>query len=154
MLIVNGFATSWSDIKFGLEGIPLSGITEVSYGDNIAEELGYGQSQAPTRRSVGQYVCDDASIKGFASSIDEVLKYFASQSTPPGVWSASEVTFTISFAGRGVEPTRQHVLQRCRCLGVPETFSDGSGILMAELKLKPMAIVRDGLTGYQRTLPF
>jgi hypothetical protein len=149
-LVINGRACSWSSISLKAEGIPLLGITELTYGDSVEEAIGYGLSAVPSRRSYGRYQTSEGSIKGFASDIDELVKLWAARSTPPGNWSGSELTLCINFAFTDSEPLRTHTLNRVRLLGIEESFTEGPDLLMGSLKIRPMTIERDSIVGFDR----
>lgn len=55
MALINGVNYSWSNISFLAFGVPLIGITEITYTRKQKKENNYGAGEYPTSRGYGNY---------------------------------------------------------------------------------------------------
>lgn len=51
--LINGINYSWANIKFNLFGVPVIGITDISYGQKLKKDNNYGYGQYPISRGYG-----------------------------------------------------------------------------------------------------
>jgi hypothetical protein len=58
MALINGINYSWSNISVIILGIPIAGITEISYSEKQKKENNYGLGAKPTSRGYGNFEYD------------------------------------------------------------------------------------------------
>lgn len=128
---------SWVDLRLKVDGDELDGITAVSYGDKIEDELVYGKGGLPRGRTRGKYVPDDASITVHHDTLVKLLDKFGDD------WGNKrfEVVEQILLPNGRVSTT---VLESCRFKGAPGGGEEGYGAFTRELPMSTLRVKRDG----------
>ena len=66
--LINGVEYGWADIVSAINGVPLTGVTAISYGDKQDMQNNYGAGRYPVSYSKGRITCT-AKITHYASEV-------------------------------------------------------------------------------------
>lgn len=150
---VHGRSTSWQSIEIRLDGTVLSGYVSVDFGeDKLTEELGYGNSGTPQRRSQGRYEPSMIKLSSFASDAQELLAVLAAASSNGRNYTQKEFTLTVAYARSDFDPVQIDVAERCRVLSVSKSYTEGPELLLTDLSIQPMNVIWNGLEGHDSAL--
>lgn len=148
MAMVHGRSCSWSNIELKASGgLYISGgFTAVDFGeDKLTEELGYGMSARPQRRSAGRYEPAPIKLTAYRNDAQLLLASAAARSTSGKNFSQFEFTLTVSYAYLDTEPVNLDVAERCRIISVSKAYAEGPELLLTDLQLQPMAVYHNGV---------
>lgn len=134
---LNDAIPSWVDLRLRVDGAEITGITAVSFGDKVEDEMVYGAGRMPRGRTRGKYTTDDCSLSVHEDTFVELVSRFGDG------WCDKifEVVEQISLPGGAISTS---VLERCRFKGAPGGGEEGSSALVRELPFSTMAIKRNG----------
>lgn len=134
---LNNAIPSWVDLRLKVDGAEIVGMTAVSFGDKIEDEMVYGAGRFPRGRTRGKYTTDDCSISVHQDTLTEIIGRFGDG------WGDKlfEVVEQISLPGGAIATT---VLEQCRFKGAPGGGEEGTSAIVRELPFSTMRIKRDG----------
>jgi hypothetical protein len=134
---LNNVVPSWVDIRVRIDSVEIAGITGLSFGDKVEDEMVYGSRRLPRGRTRGRYVVDDASMTVHHDTFLEIIGALGDG------WGDKvfEVVEQISLPNGRISTT---VLESCRMKGAPGGGEEGVSALTRELPFSPMRIKRDG----------
>lgn len=134
---LNNAIPSWVDIRAKVDSEEIAGITAVSYGDKVEDELVYGAGRFPRGRTRGKYTVDDCSITVHHDTFVELVSRFGDG------WCDKlfEIVEQTALPGGRISTV---VLEQCRFKGAPGGGEEGSSALTRELPFSCMRIKRDG----------
>ncbi|RYD57017.1 MAG: hypothetical protein EOP56_09425 [Sphingobacteriales bacterium] len=127
--LINGINYDWGSVNLILFGVPVVGITKISYKSAQAKENNYGQGRKPVSRGYGA-VTYEASIEMY---LDEWKKIIA---LAPNKDPLQIPAFDISvlFGGAGVLP-KKDTLRSAEFLENPMDANQGDTKLMVTIPL-------------------
>lgn len=106
--LINGKAYEWADIRLILFGIPVAGITAISYSDKQEMENNYGAGSLPVSRGYGNVMCE-ASITLESNEVEAIT----AQAPNGRLQEISEFDVVVSYLPVGGLPVT-HTLKMCR----------------------------------------
>ena len=127
--LINGVAYSHSDIIVNILGVPVVGVTEISYSDPQAMELNYGTGNQPISMSMGQ-VSPAGSITLEMNDVEKLMDVAPAgkiQNIPFFDIGVNFVTEDGKFA--------RHRLKKCRFKGRNFTSSTGNTQITEAIEL-------------------
>lgn len=71
--LINGEEYAWGDIKVCINGVPVTGITAISYGDKQDKQNNYGAGRHPVSRSRGR-ITPEAKITLYMSEVVAICR--------------------------------------------------------------------------------
>ena len=128
--LINGRAYDWSQITANIGGVPVAGITGVSYEETQEIADNYGAGNRPVSRGFGII----ESTGSVTLSMNEVERI--QLASPNGLLSGiPEFDITITFASADGLPAN-HTLKSCRFKGNKRDMSQGDTAIDVELDLQ------------------
>ena len=127
--LINGVSYSWANVKLVLFGVPVVGITKITYKAKQKKEDNYGMGTEPVSRGYGNKEYE-GSITLYREEWAKVIA--ASPSRDPHLIPQFDISVT--FSGAGVAP-QLDVLQACEFLEDPFTVGQGDTKIMIDLPL-------------------
>lgn len=118
--LINGEAMSWASITVNLFGVPVPGITAISYKDEQEIEDNWGAGNYPVSRGFGP-VKAEGSITLLAEE-DELLI----DKAPEGrLQNIPEFDVVIAYIRQGTNRVITHTLKNCRFMGNSRDVKQG-----------------------------
>jgi hypothetical protein len=127
--LVNGTEYSWGGIVLELFGVPVQGITAISYKKKQAKTNNYGAGTKPVSRGYGKEECD-GSIEVLRSEWTKVIAVSPSQNPLAIGWFPISVTYGTSMADVTID-----ILQGVEFLEDPFDAKEGDTKLLVKLPL-------------------
>ena len=127
--LVNGTEYSWGGIVLELFGVPVQGITAISYKKKQAKTNNYGAGTKPVSRGYGKEECD-GSIEVLRSEWTKVIAASPSQNPLAIGWFPISVTYGTSMADATID-----ILQGVEFLEDPFDAKEGDTKLLVKLPL-------------------
>ncbi len=106
--LINGKAHEWADITLVLFGVPVAGITAISYKMKQEMENNYGAGNRPVSRGHGN-VMPEASITLLAEEVEAIT----AQAPERNLMAIPEFDVVVAYLPEGGVPV-QHVIKYCR----------------------------------------
>ena len=128
-ILINGVEYSWSSIVFELFGVPVQGITAISYKKKQAKTNNYGAGAKPVSRGYGKEECD-GSIEILRSEWTKIIAASPSQNPLSIGWFPISVTYGTSLADATTD-----ILQGVEFLEDPFEAKEGDTKLLVKLPL-------------------
>ncbi len=127
--LVNGQAYAWVDITVNILGVPLAGITEITYEETSEITNNYGAGRRPTSRGHGK-------IEATASISIDRAEYNSLIQAAPGknLMNIPEFDVAVAYLPDGSAPTAD-ILKNCRFKTNRSGGSEGDTNIMSELEL-------------------
>lgn len=137
--LVNGQAYAWVDITINVLGVPLAGVTEISYEETAEITNNYGAGRRPTSQGQGKIECT-ASI-----SIDRA-EYNSLVQAAPGknLMNIPNFDITVAYLPEGSAPTAD-IIKNCRFKAMKGGGSEGDTNIIADLELVPSNVEWDAI---------
>lgn len=134
---LNDAIPSWVDLRLKVDGAEITGMTAVSFGDKIEDEMVYGAGRFPRGRTRGKYITDDCSISVHHDTLVEIMDRFGDG------WGDKifEVVEQITLPNGAISTS---VLERCRFKGAPGGGEEGVSAIVRELPFSCMRVKRNG----------
>ncbi|MGN7787418.1 hypothetical protein ACTJIJ_22990 [Niabella sp. 22666] len=127
--LINGRAYSWASVSVVLAGVPVIGITAISYGDLTEMENGYGAGQMPIDRGEGNYIPDAPKLTLRAGVVDSLQ-----ESAPNGRLQDLGVFDIIVMYLVGTTK-KTHKVRNCQFTNNKRDIKQGDKIVNVELDL-------------------
>lgn len=127
--IINGVNYSWSNVKLNLFGVPVVGITEISYHKKQKKENNYGAGQDPVSRGYGNNEYE-GSITLYKDEWNRIIQAAANKD-PLGI---APFTIQVLFGGGSVQFAQDN-LYACEFVNDPFDAKSGDTKLMVKLDL-------------------
>lgn len=123
-VLVNGVNYSWSNVKMILFGIPVVGITKISYSRKQTRENGYGLGSEPVHRGYGR-IEYSAEIEIYREELMRIAKGAPNND----ILNISPFTITVLFGSipgqGGLVVPQKDILHNCEFL--EDNFSSSEG---------------------------
>jgi hypothetical protein len=138
--LINGQAYSWVDIVVNVLGVPIAGITEITYSEEAEITDNYGQGRRPVSRGHGK-------IEAEASMTIDRAEYNALIQAAPGknLMNIPEFDIQVAYLPEGSSPTVD-ILKNVRFKSNKGGASEGDTNVMAELELVISHVEWDALS--------
>jgi hypothetical protein len=127
--LINGVNYSWANITILLFGVPVVGITEISYSEKQKKENNYGLGNRPVSRGYGNIEAE-GNLTLYTDEWKRIIA--AAPNRDPLLIPPFDIQ--VVFSGRGLA-TEKDVLRSCEFLDNPFKASQGEGKLMVTLPL-------------------
>lgn len=127
--LINGVNYSWSNVKLNLFGVPVVGITEISYNRKQKKENNYGAGQDPVSRGYSNREYE-ASITIYRDEWQRIIA--ASPDKDP--LNIKPFDIQVLFGGSSVQ-FAQDTLRSCEFMNDPFEAKQGDSKLMVKLDL-------------------
>jgi len=129
--LVNGVAYAWVDITVSLFGVPVAGITAVSYEETGDVVNNYGAGRRPVSQSNGK-------IETTASITIDRAEYNALIASAPGknLMNIPNFDMVVSYTPDGSAPVAD-IVRNCKIKKMVGGASEGDSNVVAELELVP-----------------
>lgn len=127
--LINGAGYTWSDVIVNILGVPVVGITKISYKKNRKMENFYGQGSMPVNRGFGNFEFE-GKITLYFDEVEALKKLVASHD----LQDIPEFDIQVSFASINV-PVTQHSIRKCRFMNNGVEVSQGDMKVEVELDL-------------------
>ena len=132
--LINGVEYSWGDIVSAINGVPLVGITAVSYGDSQDVQNNYGAGRHPVSRSKGR-ITPSAKITLHQSEVIALQ----SQSPTGRLQDIAPFDITVSYLpDSGIIVTDK--IRNCQFKENKRDWKEGDMLQEVELELLPSHI--------------
>ena len=132
--LINGVEYSWGDIVSAINGVPLVGITAVSYGDSQDVQNNYGAGRHPVSRSKGR-ITPSAKITLHQSEVIALQ----SQSPTGRLQDIAPFDITVSYLpDSGIVVTDK--IRNCQFKENKRDWKEGDMLQEVELELLPSHI--------------
>ena len=132
--LINGVEYSWGDIVSAINGVPLVGITAVSYGDSQDVQNNYGAGRHPVSRSKGR-ITPSAKITLHQSEVIALQ----SQSPTGRLQDIAPFDITVSYLpDSGIIVTDK--IRNCQFTENKRDWKEGDMLQEVELELLPSHI--------------
>ena len=127
--IINGVNYSWANVKLNLFGVPVVGITEISYNKKQKKENNYGAGQDPVSRGYGNNEYE-GSMTIYKDEWNRIIQA-ATNKDPLGI---APFTIQVLFGGSSVTFAQDN-LYACEFTNDPFDAKSGDTKLMVKLDL-------------------
>lgn len=127
--LINGIQYSWSNIKLQLFGVPVIGITEISYNRKQKKENNYGSGVEPVSRGYGNKEYD-GSISIYLDEWNKIIQS-ASNKDPLDI---PPFNIEVLFGGSSVQ-FKHDILRFCEFMEDPMDAKQGDTKLLVKLPL-------------------
>lgn len=134
--LINGINYSWANVTLVLFGVPVVGITKISYKRKQKKENNYGVGSQPVSRGYGNYEYE-GSIEVYLDEWKRIIA--AAPNRDPLLIAPFDIQ--VVYAGRGLTAEKD-VLQSCEFLEDDFTASQGDTKLMVTVPLIIGAITK------------
>lgn len=114
-------------------------VADVSYDDTLEETLVYGTNPAPVGRTRGQYNPGEATLRMTKQNADVLIDRLGDG------FMEAEINVVVKYSDVGL-PVTTDTLELCRIVGLAQASSAGPEAVMTDVRLKPMAVLRNGHT--------
>jgi len=128
--LVNGINYSWASIKVVLFGVPVVGITKISYNAKQKKENNYGAGTEPVSRGYGNTEYE-ASIELYMDEWKRIIA--ASPNRNPLAIPPFDIQ--VLYGSNAIAPDQIDVLKSCEFLENPLDASQGDTKLMVTIPL-------------------
>jgi hypothetical protein len=108
--LINGESYSWSQIVVAIGGVPVAGITELSYKEATEKENIYGQGSLPVSRGYG-----NTTYEGSITLLMEEVQALIRRSPSGRLSDYAPFDVTVSYLPKNGLPVK-HVIQKCEFL--------------------------------------
>lgn len=133
--MINGVEYSWGDIVSAINGVPLVGITAISYGDSQDVQNNYGAGRHPVSRSKGR-ITPSAKITLHQSEVIALQ----SQSPTGRLQDIAPFDITVSYLpDSGIIVTDK--IRNCQFKENKRDWKEGDMLQEVELELLPSHIM-------------
>lgn len=133
--MINGVEYSWGDIVSAINGVPLVGITAISYGDSQDMQNNYGAGRHPVSRSKGR-ITPSAKITLHQSEVIALQ----SQSPTGRLQDIAPFDITVSYLpDSGIIVTDK--IRNCQFKENKRDWKEGDMLQEVELELLPSHIM-------------
>ena len=127
--LINGVNYSWANVKFTLFGVPVVGITKISYKKSQKKENNYGAGSAPTSRGYGNYEYE-ASITLYRDEWNRIIAAAPNYDPLQAPFSDIQVVFGGSRVSAATD-----ILKAAEFLEDPFTVGQGDTKIMVDIPL-------------------
>lgn len=128
--LINGINYSWAGIKLVLFGVPVVGITKISYNAKQKKENNYGAGTEPVSRGYGNTEYE-ASIELYMDEWKRIIA--ASPNRNPLAIPPFDIQ--VLYGSNAIAPDQIDVLKSCEFLENPLDASQGDTKLMVTIPL-------------------
>lgn len=135
--LVNGINYAYAGIKLVLFGVPVVGITKISYNAKQKKENNYGMGVEPISRGYGNKEYD-GSIEMYLDEWKRIIA--ASPNRDP--LSITPFDIQVLYGTNAIAPDQKDVLRMCEFLENPLDASQGDTKLMVKIPLIIASIER------------
>ena len=135
--LVNGINYSWAGIKLVLFGVPVVGITKITYNAKQKKENNYGMGVEPISRGYGNKEYD-GSIEMYLDEWKRIIS--ASPNRDP--LSIAPFDIQVLYGNNAIAPDQKDVLRMCEFLENPLDAGQGDTKLMVKIPLIVASIER------------
>ena len=135
--LVNGINYSWAGIKLVLFGVPVVGITKITYNAKQKKENNYGMGSEPISRGYGNKEYD-GSIEMYLDEWKRIIS--ASPNRDP--LSIAPFDIQVLYGNNAIAPDQKDVLRMCEFLENPLDAGQGDTKLMVKIPLIIASIER------------
>lgn len=157
---LNNRVVSAKSLSINIATIPYGGIVAAKYSEKIDKEHVYDNDQAggPVGQTAGKYMPEDASITMlkdvFTLKFLPQMGILSAANLAPGSWGQA-LPFPVVFSWVELPlPPCIDVLSGCEITGAEDDYAEGINAAVVVISLKPMSLVRNGLTLYNRLRSF
>ena len=135
--MINGVLPSWATIQVLIEGVIVTGITDIKYDDSQEIENVYGAGQNPIGRGYGRITCK-ADITLERSEIESIRK-----SSPTGrLQDIAPFDIVVAFIPVCGSMMATHIIKNCQFLDDGVEAKEGDTKNEKQLNLLPTHIIR------------
>jgi hypothetical protein len=127
--LINGKAHEWADIRVGLFGRIVAGITSIKYDDNQQMENNYGAGNKPVSRGYG-----NIEFSGSITMLAEEVAAIESQAPNGRLQEIEEFPITVSYLPIGGQVTT-HKLLFCKFMKNGRDANQGDKKIEVEIPL-------------------
>lgn len=127
--LINGVNYSWSNVKFNLFGVPVVGITDISYSAKQKKENNYGAGVDPVSRGYGNREYE-GSITLYRDEWQRIIDAAANKDA----LGIAPFDIQVLFGGSSVS-FKQDTLRSCEFLNDPFEAKQGDTKLMVKIDL-------------------
>lgn len=135
-VLINGVSYGFANIQMIIGGVPVIGITKISYKEKQKKENLYGAGYEPVSRGYGN-IEYDASMEIYMEEWQRIIA--ASPNRKP--MQVPPMDVPIVFGGNGVTPTK-HVLKSLEFLENPVESSQGDTKITVTIPLLIAGIIK------------
>lgn len=128
--LINGINYNWANIKLVLFGVPVVGITKISFKSKQKKENNYGLGNKPISRSYGNYEYE-GSIELYTDEWKRIIA--ASPNRDPLVIAPFDIP--VLYGTNAINPENKDVLKSVEFLENPFDASQGDTKLMVSIPL-------------------
>jgi hypothetical protein len=128
--LINGINYSWASIKVVLFGVPVVGITKISYNEKQKKENNYGAGSQPVSRGYGN-IEYEASIEMYMDEWKRIVA--ASPNRKP--LAIEPFNIQVLYGVNAINPDQKDVLKACEFTENPLDASQGDTKLMVTIPL-------------------
>lgn len=127
---INGVAHSWANLQVNIGGVPVVGITKISYSDSQTMENIYGLGQRPVARGYGKIECS-ASMTLLRSEIEALRD----SSTTGRLQDITPFDIIVQFLPVNGQKIVTHRLRNCQFKTDGVEISEGDTSNTAEIEM-------------------
>lgn len=128
--LVNGESYAWAQIVCTIAGVPVVGITEITYKEKQEKKNNYGAGNRPVSRGYGKKE-PEASITLYLEELEAIRK-----ATPTGsILDIAPFAINVTFIPSNGAGTITHVLNNAEFLEDPVETKEGDTEVMCKLPL-------------------
>ncbi len=147
-LTVNKVRFSWTSCRAQADGLAMSGLTKVDYGEMLEQEDVYDDSNdgVAVGYTAGTYKVDGFTLTMLRQDADNFTTYLAAKGGRP--FKGVEWVFSLQCnepLSPGAFPITM-LADTCRIVGEKDSQEQGSGKLVTEFTLKALTIIKNGKT--------
>lgn len=146
-VLINGKAFGWASTSFKLGSLPLTGITDVTYGDKLEKAFAYGmnRSHAPIARTKGKYVPDPLKITVHRHTA-QIIRDALAEASPDGKSTGSTSKMITIQSVEGDLPVQTVEAVGCELTEDTGSHKESPDPEMEELTFSVMFYRRNGKT--------
>jgi len=132
--LINGIAYSWVDMTTSIFGVPIAGITEITYEETADVVNNYGAGRRPVSQSNGK-------IEVTASMTIDRAEYNALVAAAPGknLMNIPNFDLVVAYLPEGSAPVAD-IIKNCKFKTMSGGASEGDSNVVASLEMVPSNI--------------
>ena len=134
-VLVNGVNYSWANVKLILFGIPVVGITKISYTRKQVKDNNYGYGSEPVSRGYGR-IEYEASIELYRDEWVRIIAAAGGDVLNIGMFDIQVLFGTIPGQQAGVVIPHQDTLHNCEFLDDPLETNEGDTKILCKIPMK------------------
>lgn len=128
--LINGINYSWANVKVVLFGVPVVGITKISYNQKQKKDNNYGLGAEPVSRGYGN-VEYEASLELYTDEWKRIIA--AAPNRDP--LSIPPFDIQVLYGNNAINPENKDVLKSCEFMENPLSANQGDTKLMVSIPL-------------------